>query len=102
MYGQADFLRSFRLMPLEGAVSKKLAAKWNFAVLDMNRRLVAFQDESAGEINHWNWSFGDGTTSTEQHPQHAYKKAGNYIVTLMIDGAAGTSKLTKVWDVTLK
>lgn len=102
MYGQADFLRSFRLMPLEGLDSKKLAAKWSFTVLDMNRRLVAFQDESTGEISHWNWSFGDGTTSTEQHPQHAYKEAGNYIVTLMIDGAAGTSKLTKVWDVTLK
>jgi hypothetical protein len=32
------------------------------------------------------WSFGDGATSTKENPVHAYKKAGKYTVTLIIDG----------------
>jgi len=102
MYGQADYLRIFRLMPLETGFVKKTAAKWSFQVLDMHRRLVAFQDESVGQISSWKWDFGDGSTSTEQHPQHVYKEAGHYIVTLGIEGAGGKSKLTKVWDVTMR
>ena len=102
MYGQANYLRTFRLMPLESAFTKKIEAKWNFQVLDMKRRLVAFQDESTGDISAWHWDFGDESTSTEQDPQHIYKAAGNYIVTLEIEGVGGKSKLTKVWDVTLR
>jgi len=102
MYGQADFLRIFRLMPLEAAFTKKIEAKWSFKVLDMNSRSIAFYDESVGQITSWKWDFGDGLTSEEQHPQHKYKEAGNYIVTLAVEGKAGKSKLTKVWDVTVK
>ena len=46
MYGNASFLREFRLMPLEPELQKPIEAKWSFKVLDMDRRLVAFQDES--------------------------------------------------------
>ncbi len=28
--------------------------------------------------NEWNWSFGDGSNSTEQNPTHIYSMAGNY------------------------
>ncbi|ETR73625.1 MAG: hypothetical protein OMM_00802 [Candidatus Magnetoglobus multicellularis str. Araruama] len=30
------------------------------------------------------WDFGDGYTSTEYHPQHIYKKEGNYSVSLTV------------------
>lgn len=40
------------------------------------RRLVAFTDESTGQIDAWKWVFGDGTTSNEQNPMHQYKEAG--------------------------
>ena len=32
----------------------------------------------------WLWSFGDDTTSTEQHPTHVFALAGTYIVTLTV------------------
>lgn len=102
MYGQADYLRTFRLMPIETAFTQKIEAKWSFAVVDMERRMVAFKDESVGEIKSWHWDFGDGMTSDEQHPQHLYKEAGHYIVTLSVEGVGGKSKLTKVWDVTVR
>lgn len=28
------------------------------------------------------WTFGDGTSSTQQHPNHVYTQAGNYTITL--------------------
>ncbi len=68
----------------------------------MNRRLVAFEDLSEGTINSWKWDFGDGTTSTEQHPIHTYKKAGEYVVVLYIEGPAGKSRLSKIWDVAVR
>ena len=102
MYGNATLLREFRLMPLEPELQKPIEAKWSFKVLDMDRRLVAFQDESVGKITSWRWDFGDGATSTEQHPLHTYKQAGQYVVALYIEGPAGKSRMSKVWDVTVR
>lgn len=102
MYGNASYLLPFRLMPLDDRFKKPIDAQWSFKVIDMNRRLIAFTDESVGKVSSWKWDFGDGTTSTEQHPIHAYTKPDHYIVTLSIEGPAGKSKRTKVWDVAVK
>lgn len=51
---------------------------------------VRFTDTSAGNPTSWSWSFGDGTTSTEQHPAHTYSAAGTYTVTLTAGNTAGT------------
>jgi hypothetical protein len=102
MYGNASYLRTAKLMPLEPQFRKKIEAQWSFTVLDMDRRLVAFQDKSEGKITSWKWDFGDGITSTEQHPIHKYEKSGLYIVELNIEGTDGKSRRSKVWDVALK
>jgi hypothetical protein len=102
MYGNATLLREFRLMPLEPQFQKAIEARWSFKVLDMNRRLVAFEDESLGTITSWRWDFGDGTSSTEQHPIHAYKKPGQFVVMLNVEGPAGKSRLSKIWDVVVR
>jgi hypothetical protein len=103
MYGNASELVTFRLMPLEPQFRKKIEAQWGFKVVDMSRRLVAFQDLSEGKITSWNWDFGDGTTSSEQHPIHQYQKPGeNYVVTLYVEGPEGKSRRAKVWDVQVR
>lgn len=102
MYGNASDLVAFRLMPLEPAFRKPLQAQWKFQVLDMNTRLVAFQDRSMGEVTRRRWDFGDGQTSTGQHPTHRYEAAGEYIVTLEVEGPAGKSRWTKVRDVAVR
>ncbi len=43
-----------------------------------------FQDISYGNPNTWLWDFGDGTTSTEQNPLHAFPQQGMYLVCLTI------------------
>ena len=102
MYGNASQLRPFRLMPLEEEFRKKIDAQWSFKILDMDRKIVAFEDLSAGKITSWKWDFGDGTTSSEQHPVHKYDKGGRFIVTLNIEGPDGKSRRAKVWDVAIR
>lgn len=55
---------------------------------------VRFTDEStqpSGTVKSWEWNFGDGKTSAEQHPAHAYGQAGTYTVTLKVLGEFGQS-----------
>lgn len=102
MYGNASDLVAFRLRPLEKSLQKPLAPQWSFVLLNRSQRRVAFHDLSAGEITRWQWDFGDGQNSAEQHPIHRYEKPGEYIVTLTVEGPAGTARRTKIWDVTVE
>jgi PKD repeat protein len=52
---------------------------------------VRFTDRSTNAPLFWEWDFGDGTTSTEQHPVHVYSGAGRYNVTLTAINAGGMS-----------
>jgi len=55
---------------------------------------IDFTDLSQNGPQYWFWEFGDGSTSTEQHPQHIYTNAGTFTVTLSVSndfGAAGSS-----------
>ena len=101
MYGDASELCAFRLMPMEAALLPKLEARWTWKVVDNDRRLVAFADQSVGQVTSWKWDFGDGQSSTEQNPLHTYAKPDNYVVILEVKGPAGTSRRSKVWDVQL-
>lgn len=102
MFGNAAALPAFKLMPLEPSLKKAIAAQWSWSVVDMDRRLVAFKDQSDGQVTAWHWDFGDGSSSAEQNPQHVYAKPGNYVVILDVEGPAGKSRRSKVWDVQLK
>lgn len=64
---------------------------------------VAFTDKSKELPNSsWSWTFGDGNTSTVQHPVNIYSKVGKYSVTLTVTDAGGTGTTTKVGYVTVK
>lgn len=56
--------------------------------------LVRFNDSSSGAITWWQWSFGDGTTSAEQNPNHTYSQ-GHYSVSLTVSNETGSDTLTK-------
>lgn len=56
---------------------------------------VQFSDQSTGAPTSWDWDFGDGTTSTQRNPSHAYSSAGSYTVTLTAGNAAGSTVSTK-------
>jgi PKD repeat protein len=46
--------------------------------------LVKFTDMSTGNPQTWSWDFGDGTTSTQPNPVHAYTTAGAFDVNLTV------------------
>jgi subtilisin family serine protease len=51
---------------------------------------VAFTNESTSATE-WLWFFGDGTTSTEEHPSHLYTAEGVYKCILTVLGPDGCS-----------
>ena len=56
---------------------------------------VTFTNKSMNGVSYL-WNFGDGTTSTETNPVHTYANAGNYTVTLSVDGGeCGSDMITK-------
>lgn len=61
---------------------------------------VQFFNESGGQQPHsYSWDFGDGSTSTEASPAHAYRAPGIYTVRLRVDsehGSAETSRTVQV------
>jgi hypothetical protein len=51
---------------------------------------VSFTDLSipgGSAITSWNWTFGDGGTSTQQNPTYSYSVGGNYTVQLIVTDA---------------
>jgi parallel beta-helix repeat protein len=68
---------------------------------------VQFADTSGGSPTSWAWSFGDGGTSTLQHPSHTYTTAGTYTVSLTVSNASGErdtetrAGLITVWALTV-
>ncbi|MDH4169391.1 MAG: PKD domain-containing protein [Acidimicrobiia bacterium] len=60
---------------------------------------VSFTDLSTGSPTSWSWDFGDGTTSSEQNPQHAYSRADRFVVSLTVSNAAGATTAQRTIDV---
>lgn len=56
---------------------------------------VQFIDSSENSPNSWAWSFGDGSSSTEENPAHTYTTAGTYTVVLTATNAGGSSTSTE-------
>ncbi len=59
--------------------------------------LVQFTDLTTGSPSpaSWNWTFGDGGTSTVQHPSHSYTAFGSYNVTLTVSNEYCNATVTK-------
>jgi hypothetical protein len=58
--------------------------------------LVAFTDESSGIVSSWSWTFGDGTSSAEQHPSHTFASKSGYTISLVASGPSGLNREVKV------
>lgn len=103
MVKDASYLCAFQLMPLEDRFLEPIRAEWNFQILDMEQRKVAFTDESLGNINTWKWDFGDGKYSNEQNPIHTFEEPGVHkVITLEVSGPEGLSRRTRYWEVMVK
>jgi PKD repeat protein len=67
----------------------------NFYYDTFANRVFHFFDTSTGNPTSWNWTFGDGGTSTVQNPEHWYNSNGWFTVTLSISTSTScTSNIT--------
>lgn len=62
---------------------------------------VQFADLSSNIPTQWLWDFGDGQTSTLQHPQHIYQVPGTYSVKLTVSNYSGSDSLLKIDYITV-
>ena len=51
---------------------------------------LSFSDQSTGSVISWFWDFGDGTTSTQPNPTHAYASIDSFDVCLTVDDGTCT------------
>lgn len=64
-----------------------VAAAIACAVFTDQPGVISFEDHSTGAPTSWSWDFGDGRTSTAQHPKHQYAQPGAYVVRLTVRDA---------------
>ena len=54
---------------------------------------VLFTNNSSGSITGYSWNFGDGQSSTDVNPNHAFSNIGSFDVTLTASNAAGCNNV---------
>lgn len=79
------------LAPVAGFTMDKAEAKVNETISFTNTTVNA---------STYAWDFGDGNTSTEENPKHAYLSAGNYTVSLVATGDGGEQTVSENIDIT--
>jgi parallel beta-helix repeat protein len=62
---------------------------------------VQFNDTSRGDTGLWEWSFGDGTTSTSPNTTHRYAEPGRYAVALRVSDPTGANASIKTGAITV-
>lgn len=61
---------------------------------DFTDQSTISNEHTNNEIVEWFWQFGDGSTSEDQNPTHAYNATGDYEVTLTVVSANGCESST--------
>ena len=78
-YEFAELSAGFKAAPVSGAVPLT----------------VQFSDQSVGDIDQWQWNFGDGFSDSTTNPRHTYQRAGKFTVRLAVQGEVGSDTLTR-------
>ena len=83
---------------LQVSVFPYIISQFSFTIFDdtCGFPIIEFTNNSINS-NSWIWNFGDGNSSTLQHPIHSYSSPGTYDVLLIAnnsDGCSDSSQLT--------
>ena len=73
-----------------------------FAYYPLNPKpdqLISFRDQSYGDIEEWQWYFGDSSTAIGKNQEHSYDEEGTYTVTLEIRNGANFDRSSKTISV---
>lgn len=83
------------------AATCPLIADFSSVISNSNPLRVNFTDRSypEGEITGWQWSFGDGSTSSDQNAAHTYAQSGTYSVKLTV--RRGSEQVSETQSITV-
>jgi PKD repeat protein len=99
--GEAELLDdTLAPLPEPPPVNHLPVAAFSVTCVDLT---CTFADQSTDDVGvtAWSWDFGDGNTSTEQHPNHVYEASGDYMVVLTVENAEqGTDSVFRTVNVT--
>jgi PKD repeat protein len=90
--GDVPVLGNWNDVPIYSALVADFTASPLTGTAPLN---VTFTDTTTGSPTSWTWSFGDGTTSTQQNPSHTYTAAGTYDVSLTATNVGGSNTKVK-------
>jgi PKD repeat protein len=74
---------------LASGVNTPPTASFTTAISALQITFTDASNDPDGSIAAWSWSFGDGNTSSVQHPLHVYAAAGTYGVNLTVTDNQG-------------
>lgn len=93
-YSGASFVVSYD-MPIESAPTAQVNGPYSAIETDE----ISFSSEGSvdndGNIEKYNWSFGDDTHSSEANPKHSYATTGEYHVSLTVTDNFGATHINK-------
>jgi Zn-dependent metalloprotease len=87
--------------PISNCAPQPPAADFTSDVTSTCTGKINFTDKSANKPTSWLWEFGDGATSTQQHPAHTYTSNGTYSVTLTAANSVGNDSVIKTSYITV-
>lgn len=73
-------------------VISTLSADLTTACLPATIQFTGNASTEVGTISDWLWDFGDGSSSTQQNPNHTYTETGFYSVSLTVTSSNGCSR----------
>lgn len=71
------------VFPAITSCTKKPTACCNFSATDTVGQVISFSSSCSTDASKYTWEFGDGASSSDANPTHAYTKAGIYTVKFM-------------------
>lgn len=87
---RTDQIEAFDLSPVCSIAVAAPIAAFSPNTLNSCVSTVQFTDSSYSTPHQWQWDFGDGTSSSVQHPSHAYTSNGTYTVQLIVSNNIGS------------
>ncbi len=85
--GDTDKSSSSNIREYAKVIVKEPPCKANFTISEkqgMSPLVISFNNSSTGDIQGWNWNFGDGTFSSDLNPVHIYENPGRFTPTLSV------------------
>ena len=76
-------------------IIERPCADFNYVNVNNCGGKIEFTDISLNNPTTWFWDFGDGHTSTVQHPSHTYFQNGTYTVQLIATNGLGNTTLSQ-------